>query len=155
MSIYSNLNLFKDFKTMWLKANKLLLLCVVIMMASCESDKKSREKMIEEVMIIHDEVMPKMGKIKSAQKRLLQEAEILEREDSVAKSSKVKELRMIAGQLGDAYDGMFDWMHQYPKSFDDMAEDEVFKVLEEQKVKITKVNKDIKEALKQLDDLEE
>ncbi|WP_200974141.1 hypothetical protein [Echinicola sp. 20G] len=111
--------------------------------------------MIEEVMVIHDEVMPKMGKIKSAQKRLLQEAEILEKEDSDANSSEAKELRMIAGKLGDAYDGMFDWMHQYPKSFDDMAEDEVFKVLEEQKVKITKVNQDIKEALKQLDDLEE
>jgi branched-subunit amino acid aminotransferase/4-amino-4-deoxychorismate lyase len=90
-----------------------LVFTLFIFVQSCgnkqvEENKSQREQVIE----IHDEVMPKMGQLKSLEKVALQKAEELQNSDT-PDQARVDELRKLASQLNLAYEGMFVWMRQY------------------------------------------
>ncbi|HSJ69600.1 MAG TPA: hypothetical protein VK921_18100 [Anditalea sp.] len=144
---------------------KLLYLLIFIIFSNCgagsnsgennqsESDNiNSNEVLKDEVISIHDEVMPKMGALRSHQKRLTDEAAQLELKDSIKYDEEIEKRKRIARDLGDAYDGMFVWMRQYRPQLDEMGEEEGRLYLLEQKEKVIKVNEDIKSALAQAEE---
>jgi len=108
----------------------------------------SNETLKVEVIAIHDEVMPLMGILKQHQKRLSEEASGLSARDASHYIEEITHRQVLIRELDQAYEGMFVWMRQFkPHELDDMDEEEGRAYLLEQKVKVEKVNEDIKSAL--------
>lgn len=105
-----------------------------------------------EVIAIHDEVMPKMGQLKSLEKSALQKADELAAMDPVD-SVRVQELKNLAVELDQAYEGMFVWMRQYETEDGVRTPEQVKLYLEEQMALVTEVNKNMKSALSKADSL--
>lgn len=127
---------------------KNLLVFFLFATVSCQSEKKDEVgDLKEEVIAIHDEVMPLMGELKSLKKEVDTLAEQLSMEDSVMHQERIQELKALSKQLDQAFEGMFIWMRQFKAPEEDMEKSEAIEYLNEQKVKVEKVNKDIKEAL--------
>lgn len=116
-----------------------------------EENKKMREQLIA----VHDEVMPQIGKLKSLEKKATQKIEEISTQESVD-SLQIENLKALAFDLNQAYEGMFVWMRQYQTEDGDKEPGEVKKYLEEQMVMVTEVNQEIKavieKAEKELED---
>lgn len=111
-----------------------LFLTALIIYSSC----KEKISLEDEVIAIHDEVMPKMGDMHMARKNL---REILKKaEDEAAKT----EILTMISDLESADEGMMTWMHEWkvPEN-----EPEKTEYLEKEKVKITKVKVDMLTSL--------
>lgn len=92
-------------------------LLVILSLALCTTACGSgpdREALREQVMAVHDEVMPKWGKLKPMKKQILEKAAKLEAADST--DVKVAELRDIAIDLDAAYEVMSTWMRDWQKN---------------------------------------
>lgn len=130
---------------------KYLFFCLVIgvsfIFQSCGNKQvEENKKLREEVIAIHDEVMPKMGQLKSFEKTALQMAEDLSKATAMD-SVKVQELKNLAAELDQAYEGMFVWMRQYDVEDGEKTPEEVKAYLDDQMEKVTKVNQEIKAVL--------
>lgn len=108
----------------------------------------------EEVIAIHDEVMPHMGKLQSLQKELTEKADLLALEDSVGQREQILDLRNTAADLGLAYEGMFVWMRQFEPDQGELTEEEYEAYLNDQKILVKKVNQDINRALEKAEELD-
>lgn len=104
------------------------------------------EKLRDEVIAVHDEVMPKMGKLKSLERMALERVDELESVNPVD-SLKVEEYKALAYELNHAHDSMFEWMHQYEPKDGDQSQEELKEYLENQMVLVSAVNVEMKEAL--------
>lgn len=105
-----------------------------------------------EVIAVHDEVMPKLGQLKTLEKRAIQKAGELAGMDSVD-TDQIKRLEGLAVELNQAYEGMFDWMHQYEPEDKEESPEAIAAYLEEQMILVTEVNKSIKNVLAKSDSL--
>jgi hypothetical protein len=125
----------------------LQLLSVYLLLSACaDSQEKSNEELRQEVIAIHDEVMPEMGPLKLYRTEVLDKIRELS-EDSIQNESKIQELQVLEQDLHDAFEEMFVWMRQFKRSYEEWDEEKTTQYLLEQKVWIEKVNADIKEAL--------
>lgn len=130
-----------------------LIFGLLLIFQSCGSGQvKENTKKRAEVIAIHDEVMPKMGQLKSLEKSALQKAEELSAMDSVD-SVRVEALKSLALELDEAYEGMFVWMRQYETEDGDQTPEEVKAYLDDQLVLVAKVNKNMKSVLDKADSL--
>lgn len=119
------------------------------MQSGCNSEKIDKTNLLrDEVIAIHDEVMPLMGELRSLKKELKIKADGLVEQDSLENAEKIHELRNIESQLEYAFEGMFIWMRQYKEPEESLDKNDAKAYLTEQKVLVEKVNKDIKQALK-------
>lgn len=125
--------------------------CLFSLLLACESENTQLK---EEVIAIHDEVMPHMEKLKSLQKQFTEKAEQLAVEDSAAQQDQILDLRNTSDELGEAYDGMFGWMRQFEPERDERTEEEFNAYLKEQKVLVEKVKQDINKALEKANNLD-
>jgi hypothetical protein len=115
--------------------------------SACGTDKKETNEILkQEVISIHDEVMPKMDELKKLKKEVLQKAENL-KSDTTANSSQIENLNKIALDLDAAFEGMFVWMRQFRSTYDEMAPEEVEAYLLDQKRKVQEVNDQIKSSI--------
>lgn len=105
-----------------------------------------------EVIAIHDEVMPKMGQLKSMEKSALEKMDELAAMEPVD-SVRIGQLRELAAELDQAYEGMFVWMRQYETEDGERTPEEVKQYLDEQMLLVTEVNKNMKSALAKADSL--
>lgn len=110
----------------------------LLLFSSCKSGYSPEvQKLYDEVMVIHDEVMPEMGTIHKLKKQF----------KAALKNSKGEEdIRKINDQikaLDYADDSMMDWMHQFkvPK---ESTDGEKLTYLEDQRQKMIKVNTEMK-----------
>ncbi len=106
---------------------------------------KKSEKLFEEVMALHDEVMPKIGELRKLETELTSQKEELLANDSTADVSNIdSKLTAVQG----ASNGMMDWMRGFKSDeLDNMQESDKVAYLKEEKKKISKVNQDIKSVL--------
>jgi len=110
----------------------------VLSILTCSCKEKSPEQLFieeqhDEIMVIHDEVMPKMSKIHQLRKAL--------------KKSDMQNAALLVKSLDEADDMMMEWMYAYdkPSSTDDNYEG----YLAEQKIEIIKVREAMLEAITQ------
>ncbi|MEP0713707.1 hypothetical protein [Algoriphagus sp.] len=114
---------------------------------SCGPSGPSENELLRaEVIAVHDEVMPKIGQLKSLERKALEKVKELESEEPVD-SVKIITFKSLAYDLNQADEAMFDWMHQYDTEDGEKTEEELKQYLDEQMVLITKVNVDMKAAL--------
>jgi hypothetical protein len=138
-----------------IRSMKLFLLAVLtgilLFTSSCSSSSKKQniESLREEVIAIHDEVMPRMGELKTLRKEIAAKANELDQADSIGNTSEVNELRDLAIRLDDAFEGMFVWMRQFNSTYEGMQIDEIEAYLLDQREKVKVVNSDIRTSLQE------
>lgn len=127
--------------------SKVIFLSFLTSFVGCESnDKNQNQDLKQEVIDIHDEVMPLMGDLKSLKKKIDEKKDMISQSDP-ENIDKINELETISINLDSAFNGMFVWMRQFQSSYNDMSEEEVETYLLGEKVKVEKVNEDIKKAM--------
>ncbi|WP_370089923.1 hypothetical protein [Ekhidna sp.] len=121
----------------------LLLITTLFFIVSCgPSQEEELQQLKDEVMTIHDEVMPKMGELRRIRKDLLLQADSL----IVVDSARAALLTTIATQIGDANEGMMQWMRDFEPEFEG-TDDEIRQYLEDQKIAIQQVKEDMNKSL--------
>ncbi len=120
---------------------------MMLVFFSCEQQsERSYQERKDEIVAIHDEVMPKMGDLKELKGEVLAKIQELSK-DSIQQESKIEELNILAQDLDKAFDGMFIWMRQFQPSLDEMEDVEIDLYLNKQKEMVEKVNSDIKYSI--------
>lgn len=113
----------------------LLLLTTLIFLVACGPSKKDElNQLKDEVIAIHDEVMPKMGELRNVRKQLMLQADSLMESDSV----RAAVLTTAANDIAAANEGMMQWMRNYEPEFEG-TDEEIKQYLEDQKIAIQKV----------------
>lgn len=113
----------------------LIFLCLISLFSSC----REKSTLEQEVMAVHDEVMPKLGELNKDRKKL----------QTILKSSKDKavraELLTAIAALEKADDGMMDWMAEWKVPSDPEAQKAY---LEKEMIRINKVKDDMYSSMK-------
>ena len=133
---------------MKLFASALTLLISFLVLACANPLIEANKEMRAQIIGVHDEVMPKMGELMSLQKKALAQADSLYAQDSTA-TTQIESMRTLAGQLDQAYEGMFVWMRQYSLEEEGKTPEEIKIYLDDQLLKVNQVNTEIKAALDQ------
>ncbi len=129
------------------RLSSFLIIVTALFINACGPNPSSEnQKLRDEVIAAHDEVMPLMGKLKSMEKTATEKVKELESSPE-PDSIQVEELKAVALDLSQAYEGMFVWMRQYKVDDEDMSPEELKAYLEDQKDQVNQVNEDIKNAL--------
>jgi hypothetical protein len=124
------------------------LILIMVSIFGCGPQKSENKLLEEKVIQVHDEVMPKIGNLKSQKNKLEKKANSLEESSTSDDYQKqISELRSAAADCENAYDGMFVWMRQYNKDTEGMTEEEKKAYFENELEKVEKVKKDILQAL--------
>ena len=94
----------------YMKKYYLILLSLTVTLA-CKTEKKSPDEpsQMEQVMAIHDEVMPKMGKLGKLVAELKQKVDTTEQGQNYEAAMK---------DLQAAHESMMDWMQGFGERFD-------------------------------------
>jgi hypothetical protein len=130
---------------------KIILLAIVVSFLGCNKQSDKNLDLIQnEVMAIHDEVMPKMGDILNLKEKLNKQLTNTDstKAEYVIIKSKIDSLK---SQLVDADNQMMDWMNEYNvDTLMAINEEEGMKYLQAEKQKLTlikaKTNQSIEAA---------
>lgn len=124
-----------------------LILSALISLHACGPNLVAENKKLrDDLLVIHDEVMPQMGKLKSLEKKANQKVEQLSAIVPID-SIQVQKFSDLAQELSGAYEGMFVWMRQYEAEDGEKDPLLVKSYLEEQMIQVKEVNQDIKNIL--------
>lgn len=118
----------------------LFLLASVLFAAGCQ--EKSNQELYEEVMAVHDEVMPKMNDIYRAKNSLRKQLEA-----PGLSETEQERIRHKIAQLDSADEGMMVWMRKFDPIPDSLGEEKARQYLEDQLVKVKEVKENILKAL--------
>ena len=110
--------------------------------AAHEVDSSKNQPLYEEVMSVHDEVMPKMNDLHKAKTALKTRLEM----PGIGENEKQEITNKIA-RIDSASEGMMIWMRQFNPIPDSVGEDKAKAYLESELVKVKKVREDILKAL--------
>lgn len=120
--------------------------------AACAETASPEQQNWDEVMAIHDEVMPKISDINKTVKAF---KDI--RENDTELFTRYREQILINLQnLESAEEGMFTWMNELKRLPDlkaEMSQDEVLQYLEGEKTKVSKVKEDMLSSLSRSQEL--
>lgn len=133
-----------------LTRSSLYFLIVMILLTSCSGgskDKKEKE-LQEEVMAIHDEIMPEMSRLEKLSQKLDSVKNSMRSKDN-ASSSKIEKIEKQKQDLSEAHKSMMQWMRNYERPSDTMEHQQVIEYLEEEKTKIQDVKEKFNSSIKQ------
>jgi len=118
----------------------ILLACISITFSNCKSSNDAiQQELIREVMVIHDEVMPKMDDIYKVQKQLRGQ------KTNVTDGAIQKDIDDHIISLEQAGEGMMDWMAnlKLPSENDTRTHEEIMSYLAKEKIEIQHVSDDM------------
>lgn len=104
-----------------------------------EEGSNPNQALYEQVMGVHDEVMPKMEDIYKLKSRL--QEQIANTPDMVIEKKEAIERTIL--KLDSANNAMMDWMHQFNPLPDSVDEEQARSYLEDQMEKIRKVKEEM------------
>jgi hypothetical protein len=111
-------------------------------------EEGGNQALYDEVMKVHDEVMPKMNDIYKLKEQL--KDKIANTPDMV--EEKKKEIESIITQLDSASEGMMVWMRKFNPLPDSTGEEQAKEYLEGEMEKIKKVKEDVRKALEEAEE---
>lgn len=117
---------------LYIAFSAITLTCLTV---SCSQPKS--ERLYNEVMQIHDDVMPEISTINSYQQRIKKIIEGLGEMDSEPINRGIS----ILNKLNEAENAMWDWMHRFGDEYESLSQEEqkiIF--LESEKIKISEVS---------------
>lgn len=136
-----------------MKHTTFILMILLIISVSCKQDKNENTKttQMEEVMAVHDEVMPKMGKINTLIQELNAKIDTTEATVQYAEAKK---------DLEAAHKFMMDWMKDFGDRFtsDEIMKgkalnDEKKKWLDEEEEKVKELRRQINSSIEKAEEL--
>ncbi|UXX78847.1 hypothetical protein N7E81_15935 [Reichenbachiella carrageenanivorans] len=127
----------------------LALFFLLLTVVGCGSEKKEQQALFGEVMLVHDDVMPKMDKLRGLAQELSQQADSLIADSLADHSTQVAEIRSLSEQLTNANEGMMVWMRNFEQIEDGTPHDEAMQYLTEQRKLIQQVKDDMLNAKKE------
>ncbi|MGB3469026.1 MAG: hypothetical protein WBA74_27320 [Cyclobacteriaceae bacterium] len=131
-------------KTLTQSRNYLAVIISLFILNACSSGPDS-ETLHKEVIAYHDVAMAKMGVLRKGQKEINTKLE--NSADSLSAETK-EELVEKREKIAAADRNMMVWMRQFSENYDeDLPESEKVKILNDELVKVKKVDADIKEAV--------
>jgi len=111
-----------------------IILCVGMFTVGCQNPQ---QKLQQEVMDIHDEMMPLIReKIRPTQEKL---TSMIKEAEQKKDSSSVNKYTTAYQQLDLADKAMHDWMNQFKTPTIEMPKEDAMKYLEDQKIKVIKM----------------
>ncbi|MCU0395433.1 MAG: hypothetical protein MUF29_05965 [Chitinophagaceae bacterium] len=98
--------------------------CLVLALGACNSHqheaageasapKSAEDSLYKSVLALHDEAMPKMGKLIGLQKTAQQQIDSLRALGNAGMAPMIQRLESLKAMLGSAEQGMNDWMTQF------------------------------------------
>ena len=108
-----------------------------------EMEEGGNQALYDEVMKVHDEVMPKMDNIYKLKGQL---KEKIANTPGMADEKK-KEIEGVIVRLDSASEGMMVWMRKFNPLPDSVGEEQAKEYLEGEMEKIKKVREDVRKAL--------
>jgi hypothetical protein len=131
--ISKNRNLFGLFSAFIL----CFLMCLTF---GCKNDNKEAESKInQEIMAVHDDIMPKMGEVNRLKRQLSNYKDAVSEDDAETKDSLINAILILAKME----DGMNDWMGNYKYPNPDLSHDDMLKYLTGQRDSIKHLSDDI------------
>jgi hypothetical protein len=127
-----------------------LSLFILTLAWSCGQKTRDNQALYDEVMKVHDEVMPKMDDIY----KLKQELKKQMADSSTLTTEKKKTIEATILKLDSASENMMVWMRNFNPLPDSLGEEKAREYLEDQKVKVEKVKEDMLQAIEEAGALE-
>jgi len=125
---------------------KIVTIIFILTVISCSDNKKDKEEaLLNEVLDIHDEVMPEMGTIRKNKKALQDIANQIAEEDSVA----AQKLNALASKCAKANESMMSWMRSFQPIEKELPHDSIMNYYLLNKESITAVKENMQSALKE------
>ncbi len=126
----------------------------VTLLVSCGDDKKdTQDQLLDKVMAVHDEIMPKMDAIMKYKKQLKAKIEELTAEGKEDSEARITEIKEAIESLDNSHEGMMSWMREFDTDFEDKVEEDIMAYLNDQMTKIEEVGRMTNLALKKAEDL--
>lgn len=129
-----------------MKYLSLLLLLAVTLFGACSQTPDANRQLQDEMIAIHDEVMPMMGTfVRDIQKI---DTILLNLDDYKAANPELDtvqqrvELTELQNRLEKAHDSMNDWMHDLNLNFEGQSDDEIKAYLEVEKTKMQEIKQE-------------
>ena len=122
--------------------NLLFLPLAFLLVVGCTS---KTETLKDEVMAIHDEVMPRMQDIMNLKKQARQQIDSLS-SDTLSQDARIEELEQLIQELEEADEAMMGWMRAYKRNFEG-SDEEYMEYLMGEKQKIQQVRDEMMEAI--------
>lgn len=118
-----------------------LLLCGLLFFTlGCkDANKESETKLNQDIMVVHDDVMPKMGEINRLKRQLGTYKDRVSEDDAEMKDSLINTILMLAKME----DSMNDWMGNYKYPNPDISHEEMIKYLTGQRDSVKLLSDDI------------
>jgi hypothetical protein len=110
-----------------------------------QTGDEGNQELYDEVMKVHDEVMPKMNDIYKLKEEL--KKEIAGAPDMV--EEKKKAIESMIAKLDSASESMMVWMRNFNPLPDSLGEEKAREYLEDQKKKVKKVKEDMLKAIEE------
>jgi len=121
-----------------MRITSFLFLLATLGFSACRGEHSAQEKLWEEVIAIHDEVMPKMGDINRISRTIRAELDTVPPIDTLL---KLQQLDLLI-RLGKAEEGMMVWMNEL-ETLDELRDSksnkEIMDYLEGEKQRISAV----------------
>ena len=144
-----------------MKAVLPMLALITLLVIGCDPKKNNgghsqdehqggNQELYDEVMKVHDEVMPKMDDIYKYKVRLKKQIT----DDPAMAPEKEKTIEAVILKLDSASDGMMVWMRNFNPLPDSLGVEQARSYLEEEKKKVVKVKEDMLEAIEEAKSLQ-
>ncbi|MFM9949178.1 MAG: hypothetical protein ACKV1O_14655 [Saprospiraceae bacterium] len=112
-----------------------LFLLIALAFSACNTEQSTQEKLWDEMMVVHDEVMPKMGDLNRLSRNIRSQLDTVPPIDTL---QKLQQLDLLI-RLGKAEEGMMVWMSEL-EILDDLratkSHKEIIRYLEAEKQRI-------------------
>ena len=130
--------------------NQLLIALSLLGLTACSTGNDENEALQQEVIAVHDEVMPLMGSFVRSEMlidSLLNNMSALKEADpSLDTAAQSLRFSSLKAKLESATDGMNKWMQDLDLDYEGMTEQEVKTYLKEEKRKVDQINQLFKET---------
>lgn len=95
------------------------LISLLVLLSGCHNKNSELDELYQEVVSVHDEVMPKTYYIRELKKKLS-----LVEENNILDSVEQNALKRTLLDLKIAEDAMWDWMHSFDDNYNTLNSDE-------------------------------
>lgn len=120
-----------------------------ILVGACQNNRELTEekKIKNEVIEIHDEIMPEIQTVFNLKKRLIQRLDSLDTINGIEGTLKI-DFEVAKQELNEANQGMMQWMRNFNPNFESEHEHERITYYQNEKKKIIQVKDQFSEAIK-------
>jgi paraquat-inducible protein B len=133
----------------------IIIILVIALSGACQTNQKENGKnqLRNEVIEIHDEIMPEMQTTYNLRKRLSEKLDSIQHVDSEQEIEPVKnEIEVAIQKLNEANQNMMQWMRNFNPDFQGEQEDEKMAYYQIEKDKIVEVQDQFSKAILQAEE---